>query len=217
MKKAHKILVMFGLSVALFLGTAQKEAKANFPTIDISNLLQNILSFIQDADLAGAFETITSYNMQFQEWTEKMENFNKFLETWKLIQQGARYGTEILRLVTYYENECKFMWNSVGYFMSDGAAPSITQAALNSLSDFQELYKDMTEESENKTAFVEGLKNSDPLATLEAMEKVLKDYKQEFYETTSHFRCEMSKLYSQHKKMKYALQDNRWMYQRLYY
>ncbi len=218
MKKLHKILVTIGLSIALFFGAEQRECEATgFPTIDISNLLQNILAYIQDADLSGIFSEISDLDMKLEKYNEWKENFEKFLTTYKLIQKGAKYGLEIVKITVYFEHELDFMLRSVNYFASNGAAPSVAQAALYNYNDFRNFYKAMLEDSETKMNFIESFKSGDALMILEAADNMLKEYQKEFYEVDVHFRSDMNRLYMKHKRMQYALENGRFLSQRVFY
>ena len=217
MNKLHKILACFGISVCLFLGFEQEEAKANIPIIDISNLLENILSYLQDADVAGLFDEISSYSMQLEEWKNKWEDFNKYVQAWELIQKGATFATEIIQLTRYYGNELGFLVRSSEYFLKAGAETSMIRAVGHCRNDFQSFFKSLTEETEAKAAFVEGLKNADALAILENLDKLLKEYKQELSSVSVHYRSEMYRLYGKQKKMEYALANNRWMHEKCYF
>ena len=218
MKRIHKILVTIGLCFGLFFGAEQQECEATgYPTIDISNLLQNILAYIQDADISGIFSEISDLDMKLEKYNEWKENFEKFLTTYKLIQKGAKYGLEIVKITVYFEHELEFMLRSVNYFASNGAAPSVAQAALYNYNDFRNFYKAMLEDSETKMNFIESFKSGDALMILEAADNMLKEYQKEFYEVDVHFRSDMNRLYMKHKRMQYALENGRFLSQRVFY
>lgn len=211
-------MVSLGLCVAFFIGSEQRECEAaGMPTIDVSNLLQNILAYIQDADLSGLFSEISDLDMKLEKYQEWKKQFDSFLQTYKMIQKGAKYGLEIVRITVFFEQELEFMYRSVQYFASNGATPAIAQAAFNCYGDFKEFYKAMVEDSETKTTFVESFHSGDALQILEATDNMLKEYKKEFYETDVHFRSEISKIYYRHKRMQYALENGRFLNQRVFY
>lgn len=223
MKKIHKIFITLALSVGLLCGAEQKECEATgIPTVDITNLLQNVLGFIQDADLAGMFDQISDYDMKFKAWFEKAEQLRKFLEFWKVAQQGAKYGREIARLADFYLDEVDFMSRATQYFISQGATPEITMSALTCINDFKALWKILSEDTTEKSKLIDSFKkdssgNIDTIAILEATEKMLESFKKDFYELDVHYRSEMSRLYYKHRQIQYALEDGRFLSQKFYY
>ena len=218
MKKIHKIFVTLGLCIGLFFGAEQRECEATgYPTIDISNLLQNILAYLQDADMSGLFSEISDLDMKLEKYHEWKDQFSKFLQTYQMIQKGAKYGPEIVKITVYFEHELEFFLKSVQWFSANGASPAIAQAALYSYNDFKDFYKAMLEDSETKTAFIESFKSGDAIQILEATDNMLKEYQREFYETDVHFRSQISRLYNRHKRMQYALENGRFLRQRVFY
>lgn len=217
MRKIHKFFVTLGLSATLFFAFEQEEAKANFPTIDISNLLQNILGFIQDAESTGLFSRFSSIAMQTEEYTEKIEKFKKFLSTMNTIRQGIKYTRDIVRITTSAVNQLMYQKNCIDWFNSQGAMPSVMDAALKCQGDFQSFFEGLTEDSQTKTDFINSLSSGDGLQILSTMDAMLKTYEKEFYQAAWHFNGEMSQAYMRHCRLKMAVSDMAFLNKAIYY
>lgn len=224
MRRIYKILVAIGLSVTLLVATPQKTCEAQgMPTMDIANLLQNILGFLQDADLSGMLREVDDWTMKFEQYKEKIDKFKDFLSMMDLVSKGARYALEITQTTVFFLEQSEYMVQAAHWFAANGAPWSIASSASQCSKDFNAFYKALTEESELKTKFLDSFKtgtgsgNSSTLEILKAMDEYMNSFKDEFYTMVMHYRMEMGDQYTKYQQYKYALANGHFMSQRLFY
>ena len=137
MRKIRKFFVAFGLSVALFLGTEQRETQAQgMPVIDIQGLLNSILSFLQDADLGGIFEAVNSWDIDITKYTELITQLQSLMQVYETFQRLGYLGEAITNTVTLFTTEMEFM-NSIAMDMQNrGDGLSYVSAVMTCSTDF---------------------------------------------------------------------------------
>ena len=224
MRRIYKIFVAIGLSVTLLVATPQKTCEAQgMPTMDIGNLLQNILGFLQDTDISGLLRDVDDWTMKYNEYKEKIDKFKDFLSMMKLVSDGARYALEITQTTVFFAEQSEYMVKAAHWFAANGAPWSIASSASQCSKDFNAFYKALTEESELKTKFLDSFKTgtgsggTSTLDILKAMDEYMNSFKDEFYTMVMHYRMEMGRQYTKYQQYKYALSNGRFMSQRLFY
>lgn len=105
MNRIWKYIVAAALSAGLALGSAPK-AKANVPTIDISNLVQNIMDFMESQmregsffDLAGGGVTkLEELQERYRSFQEKMIQFQTIADNFRMASSAWSSVKELIEL-----------------------------------------------------------------------------------------------------------------------
>lgn len=228
MRKLTKIILAFGISLTLMLGTEQRTVRAQgIPTLDIQNFISNILSFLQDSSLGGLFEDISDLEMKIQTFREHMQVFNEMREFITLVKNGAAYAKNIYYTTSRMLGGIERSYRYISWFTEAGASPLIIQAVMQSRDDFKSFYESLLEESENRTAFFDLItgksQNSGKTQSVSVIEvlRALDDYSKEldskFSVIESAFNTRTYKIYIRFKREKYAFENGRIFRQRVFY
>lgn len=208
MKKIYKIFLALGLSCTLFLATEQEEARATgWPTIDVSNLLQNILGYIQDATDDGLFDNISDIGIKLKMWDERIEAFKNLATTINAISRGARYATQIIDLMQRAAVRTQRMAETVQWLNSRGATAGVTLAAINCVNDFESLIKWFVEDQKTKSDFMNAIKEGTALDILQAADAMMKDFERNYFTMESHFENKMRSYYFRQRRIEIAIQN----------
>lgn len=219
MKRIHKIFLMIGLSFALFVGSGQRTSvgAAGWPTIDVSNLLQNILNFLQSADVSGAMEEINSFGIQYEKYKRQADEFMKYLQLMQKIQKASIYVVEIAKIGVYMTNESLYLMECVDWFTRQPTGSvAVTMAANKIYQEFKSYADFASSEFQSKNDFVNSLKGGDTMEILRTMDAMLKDYQSEFYTLSTNCRTDISKLYYKMKRTEMALDNIKFSSQLLF-
>lgn len=218
MRKLYKALISVALCVALFVGSGRTPARAQgFPTIDLSNLLQNIIQYLQDADVAGIFSDFSDLEMKTEQFMKWKEQFELFMNTYQKFSAGLRYAKGITSTLYQFEREMTYLYSCYNWLSSNGAKPEIVMASATCISDFKEFFLMLQEDSKTKTEFFKSLKSGDAVQILKATDEMLRQYEREFYVASSHYRSQMSKLYYRHVRMQNDVANMKFYANRLFY
>ena len=193
MKKIYKILLAACLSFALLLvptGSNQYETKAQgMPTIDVANLLQNIMDFLT---------TLDSFDIDsetFAKITEKIENYSKYIEMFQQGYQSFTIARDIAEAGMDIANDLIYMKDAVMYFYSIGARPSICIAAGNCFNDFKKLSTDIGNDFEKIINLLKNNKSGAEINLLLEIDKFMNEYRAKLVSLSYHFRSQLQILY----------------------
>ena len=218
MRKLYKALISVALCVALFVGSGRTPARAQgFPTIDLSNLLQNIIQYLQDADVAGIFSDFSDLEMKTEQFMKWKEQFDLFMNTYQKFSAGLRYAKSISSALSRCEREMTYLWSCSNWLASNGATPEILLASRICISDFTEFFVMLQEDTQTKTKFFENLKSGDAVEILKALDEMVRQYEQEFSLASTHYRMQMSNLYHRHMRMQTDVANMKFYANRLFY
>ena len=181
------------LSLVLLLapsGSGQYEAKAQgYPTIDIANLLQNIMDFLTSLD---SFDIDAK---TFEKITEKIENYSKYIEMFQQGYQAFTIARDIAEVGMDIANDLIYMKDAAMYFYSIGARPSICIAAGNCFNDFKTLSTDIKNDFDKIITLFTDNKSGAEINLLLELDSFMNEYRAKMYSMSMHFRYELQKLY----------------------
>ena len=218
MKRITKFFVTLGLCIGLFLGAEQQETKATgFPTIDVSNLLQNILSWIQDSIDNGLFSDISDIDMKITKWKEAGEQFQKVMQIIDVMNKGIRFGSLIVDVSSRFYNDIGEFERYSQWFQIKGAPTSYVRCMEGIIGDFQVFFTGLIEDTNEKNNFVNSMKDGDAIEILQAMNDFLENFSRQYYVFETHFRNEVRILHSRYIKMQMYRNNLGFMYGRYYY
>ena len=199
MKKLRKILLAVSLSFALLLvptNSNQYEAGAvGMPTIDIANLLQNIMDFLTSLD---SFDIDAK---TFEKITEKIENFSKYIQMFQQGYQAFTIARDIAEAGMDIANDLIYMKDAAMYFYSIGARPSICIAAGNCFNDFKTLSTDIKNDFDKIITLFTDNKSGAEINLLLELDRFMNEYRAKLVSLSYHFRSRLQLLYQ--KEMMY--------------
>lgn len=219
MKKLYKYLVALGLSVALLLSPTpcQQEVRAQgMPTIDLSNLLQNILSWLSDQDLVGAFTEGVDGSVQVTEWMNKLQKMREVLQYLEYINKGARYATEIINISKLVTQDLELAKNMVQYFAVSGCPYSYKQAAEQCYTDYANLVSDLMNSCQERYTQIISDKAGDKLAVLAAVDSCVDLCVRQYYQVSSKNRNRLRSLYVRERRLSMGTYNHRFTTIRIY-
>jgi hypothetical protein len=198
MKRIHKILITLGFSLVLFFipVTGQKEMSVNatgIPTLDVSNLLQNILGYLQDADVAGLFDSMSDHAINLEKWMQKAEDIQNYIDFMADVAQGTMYGLEIYNASARIVNESSALAECAIYFASSNCPVSIALAAAEIRNDFDRTSARILRDAKRDYSFAEKT-NGDVLKKMESISDIARDVQREIYSLSLRCRYSMYKL-----------------------
>lgn len=218
MRKITKIFVAITLSIGLFLGTEQEEARATgWPTIDISNLLQNILDYIQSGQVAGLFDEISDMGIKLEEWNEKGKQFKKVLEIAKVVREGIRFGWQINECTMRFVDTQNRLNRYIMWLNENGATAQGVAAAISCKDEFQRFYNSIVEESDQKNKFIESIKGGNAFEIIQAAESLLEKFEQDYYACEYYVEQKIREVYSRERYRSMAMQNGVFFRNRAYY
>ena len=212
MRYAHKILITIGLSFFLFFipVTGQKEMNVNaagIPTLDISNLLQNILAYLQDADVAGLFDAISDHGINIEQWMKKAEDIQNYIDFMSDVVQGTMYGVEIYNASARIVNESTAFAECAIYFTTSNCPVSIAIAAAKIRNDFDRTSAKIISDAKRDYTFTEKT-NGDVLKKMEKIAEISKNVQRDIYSLSMRCRRQMYKLSRTETLIRNALENN---------
>ena len=213
-------MICIALCIGLFVGAGRTPARAQgpgLPTMDLSNLLQNIMQYLQDADVSGLFSDFSDLQMKTEQFMKWREQFELFMNTYNKFAAGLRYARGITSALYQFEREMTYLYSCYNWLSSNGATPEIVMASVSCISDFKEFFEMLQEDTQTKTKFFENLKSGDAVEILKALDEMLRQYELEFYLASSHYRMQMSNLYHRHMRMQTDLANMKFYANRLFY
>lgn len=198
MKRINKILAMLGLCLALFLMpvSGQKESTAaGFPTIDVSNLLQNMLGYLQDSEIAGLFDQMSDHAINLEEWSKKMADIEQYLSYMQMITQGALYSIEIYDAMNMITRDLADLGEAVVYFQSNAECPIfVTLGAQRVFSEFKEASEEIIKDSKQAYTFVKEVQGGSVLEKMNVMADYARNLQQNIYALSVDARFDMYQL-----------------------
>ena len=218
MRKITKIFVAIALSIGLFLGTEQEEARATgWPTIDISNLLQNILDYIQSGQVAGLFDEISDMEIKLAEWKEKGEQFKRVIEITKIVREGIRFGWQINQSAMRFADTRLRLERYIKWLNDNGATAEGIAAAISCRTEYLRFYESIVEESKEKNKFLESMKSGNALEILQSAEDLLAKFEQDFYACEYYIEQQIRGVYQRERYRSMAMQNGVFFRNRAYY
>jgi len=191
-------------------GTMRKEMgvrAAGIPTIDVSNLLQNLLGYLQDADVAGLFDTMSDHAINMEKWLEKAQDIQNYIDFMSTIVQGTMYGLEIYNAGARIVNESTALAECAIYFANSGCPVSIALAAAQIRNDFDKTSARILSDAKRDFSFVEKTNSGDILTKMEAISKIAKDVQREIYSLSIRCRYSMYTLSRKEASIRNALEN----------
>ena len=206
MKQVHKLILALCLSCGFFFlpSTAgrQYEAKAQgMPTIDVSNLLQNILDFLTNLD---------SYDID----AEKLEGWHQKIEQARTIIGYVQQGANIYNTAAYAWNvsnaivdELDYMWTARDWFIANGASQWVVVATVNCYDEFKKLAYDLVADFQTTMSTIKNSKTDADVDVLFETQKYLSDMQNKIHLVSSHYRGEISKLYYDEMRVRQSVSN----------
>lgn len=192
MKRIYKILVALGLSVSLILlpvETGQEARGAGYPTIDLSNLVQNILKYLSDAEANGILSLGQSFD--FTKFQEGIRKIGELAQLGITAVQIGRDVKEIVEITTDMVGEYELLKEMVTYFVTSGCPYSFYEAAQQCYNDFFVFSEETIKMAKQTYDFiVANQSGEDVLDVMEAVETTLNKLKFSYASvvSTTHYR-----------------------------
>lgn len=182
MKKIHKILLMAGLCIGLMLVPVkgQKEASAQgMPTIDLSNLVQNILKYLSDIQANGI--SIMGQSFDLTKFQEAISKFESYMDYVQMISKGAQTAMQIVDISKSITHELDLLKDMSVYFVTSGCPYSFYEAAQRCYDDFFEFSNSLITEAGDLYKFYQSVGKGESVLRLmqkvdDSMNKVMADY-----------------------------------------
>lgn len=192
MKRLTKWLVTLLMTVSLFFASSFKcvEVKAvGFPTIDISNLVQNILGFIEDQMREGSFleaamgsvTKIENTSEQFKKMKEQWETFLGAIQYLKAANSVFRSIALLDELVNVFLKDCE-NFESIEHYLSDDAdVIDLMNTGINILHSYQQIYRVLIEVGKERIKAYEDMKHESALELIAYTEDTVAEIYQTYF------------------------------------
>ena len=212
MKRIHKILLTALLTLGLLLVPVhgkQGAGAAGLPTIDVSNLIQNILDYIQSQDLAGLAETLSGKGVELEEYLSRIEDMRRYIAYAQRAIEIYQCGKDIINTSLQIVEQGDYLYKSMMYFRERNALPSVAGGALCLWKDFNSLSTDFLEEEMAKIREYQKMGMSgNALMQMQAMDDMVRDIRDRVFSIIGHYRMSVSELYSYQKAFERAFANN---------
>lgn len=205
MRKLHKVIVvvLFSLGLLLVPSRSQFKAAAQFPTIDISNLMTNIQSFLQSLD---AFDL----NLQeFESLMNKVEEYQKYISMFEQGVHAFTIASDIIRTAEDIATDVVYLKDCAVYFYSIGAQPWVIMAAGACFNDFKELTDDVSSDFKKFTEMLRSYRSGSEMNLLMELDNYMHEYQAKVISISYHYRSVMRNLYQQEMMYRQLLSNNR--------
>lgn len=141
----YKFVVAFALlfSVSVFSG---REARAQVITMGPTEIIQNVLQTLQDADLAGWFEDVSSIlkdKEEYAEIIEKLKGVTVAIAYIKLLSTTANVAFHVYDDLAEYEQMLKW-FNETGQWYQIVSARAVYYSYKDAIKNIMEFYKQRT-------------------------------------------------------------------------
>ena len=141
----YKFVVAFVLlfSVSVFSG---REARAQVITMGPTEIIQNVLQTLQDADLAGWFEDVSSIlkdKEEYAEIIEKLKGVTVAIAYIKLLSTTANVAFHVYDDLAEYEQMLKW-FNETGQWYQIVSARAVYYSYKDAIKNIMEFYKQRT-------------------------------------------------------------------------
>lgn len=212
MKRIHKFFLVLGFSLALMLVpcSIQKDAKAaGLPTIDISNLIENILSKLQDQDIFGMFDGLTDHQMNYEQWFAKIEQWKTYLDYIRIVQAGARTAKEIIDIGQDMVEQTEYAYNVMQYFYERSFAgkASVYLSVCGCAEDFIEAGKYLFNDLQQKYNTFQSQGKYNPLEVIKSIDETVQRFSNLYFTACLKFRSKVANYYSIEQAYERAFAD----------
>ncbi len=204
MKQIYKILLAFALSFGFLCASSQKASAQGMPTIDISNLVQNILGFLDDQMREGSFldglvgdvTKMQEIQERYHNMKEKLDNVVSVINVYNI---GAATYNDILavsRLMKMIVEDAERFETIYAYMNSCGFNYEYVASAKVIWRGFTNISTTVTKAAGKQLQDYGKMKQSDPLQLLQQIHQVVEDMYSTFYVIRDYFHNEVNQLYA---------------------
>ena len=209
MKTIHKFFVSLSLVVVFLFGPAARgtyraEAVGVF-TMDIQNILQNILQYLTALDALDLDEE------QTKALQEKIGKFTNALKTVMDVHKGLSAAVEVGRVAIEIADESQKLLDYTDFFMRNGYSTEVIVASRLLVKEFGELVDDVQKDFQKMQEAMSESNENNPSSTgvdlsyFVTLQEYMYKYRAKVKTISWHYRSEMSKLYRQEMMRRQAL------------
>ncbi len=195
MKKITKIFVAFAMSIALFLGTEQKETQAQgMPVIDIQGLLTSVMDYIKDLDLTGFMTELSSWDITLEQYQKIADGVKKVIEVYNFLENLGYVGHTLENMYTLAVDEYGYM-NFISAELQNYGNPAVYALAVTNIAnDFKDYLINMLDISKTISGKLKKMESADPSAVMEFLAKLAKDTQKEIFMARNHFHQRVNRV-----------------------
>lgn len=213
MKLFTKIALAAALSLTLLTvpstlsrETGRECAAQGMPTIDIQNLLMNIVDMVEQ--IMGIEEDLSQY-------AEKFQNLAKAIQVIQQMSKGVKFGMSVNAIMQDILSEGNHLMDCASYFLTlDGCsvetiafAQGIPQMYSAATADIVDIIQDKLESYQDMSGYTTGkAMAADPLEIMRLVEEGMREARSVFYELTSSCELAMKHLYRSENMRRLAAQ-----------
>lgn len=192
MKKIYKHILTACLSLFLLTYPAERcnvAEASGLPTIDVANLVQNILGYFDQLD------QIMMDEESFKNLREKIEQYKHYVELFSTAAVGFSVVNDVKDAAIFIFDEAQYIYDVTQYFYSIGARPSVCLAAAGFLKDFNKLSGEITSDFNKFFDILKNNKSSIDVSFLMQLDSFVNEYRFKLSSLSMHYRSELSRLY----------------------
>ena len=188
MNKIAKIFVAFAMSLALFLGTEQKETQAQgMPVIDIQGLLTSVMDYVKDLDLTGFMTELSSWDITLEQYKKVADGIRKVAEVYRLLEKMGYIGETLVNMYSLAVDEVAYMQYLSGEVQNCGNAAVFALAITNIAGEFKDYITSMLDVSSAISGSLKKMDSADPSAIVDFLAKLAKDTQKDIFMARNHF------------------------------
>ena len=203
MKRIVKLFAVLAVSFGLMAASASRASAQGMPTIDISNLVQNILGFLDDQMREGSFmdgfigdvTKMQEIQERYNNMKEKLQDIQNIIAIYNL---GAATYNEIEAIVKLNKmiiNDAQMFSQIFDYINQAGFDFETVVLAKNIWKGFTNISTVLTKTAGQEMKDFGRFKQSDPLQLLTMLQELTADLYTTYYAIRNYYSGMMSDLY----------------------
>ncbi len=197
MKRLYKYVVAAGLAVSVSLANAPEANTTGLPTIDISNLVQNIMNFMETQlregsffdMMGGAVTKLEEVQKNYTVITERLDDFRRIASAYKSFKTAYDDIDAIIELNKQIFNDAKG-FNNVIFYFNQSASYNLYIDPTAFGKTFTSVAESLTQTVGSEMQNFTSLRQSDPMQLLNLLHELTE------------------KMYTAYAEVRMAFQEN---------